>query len=472
MRYTLSGGLAVTITVAMIVGFLAPEGALTLPAGLAKPVHFAAYLLLGLALAWSRDRRGFDWLAVLLCIALGVALELAQWLVPGRTFKLSDLGLNAAGALTGVGLAAFLGTVTGHRHVGGRSGTDAIPLARILKQQGSIPQQTQWLLAHRLAPVVALLGERGAVPGETLSAIAPFADRLGTVPDHQLAEEERVLTALTEATGHLLLLKGALLAWRYYPDPRERHRTDLDVLVDQEALDAVRQSLTRLGYRRSYEVAADAPLTQELWIRQEGLQRYLVDVHWDLRNHPALQGLFTFADLHATGQNVAVGRVSVPGLGPTHALLHGIMHWFDDLGQERPLVWLLDMDLIWRAMTEEERRATADIAVEKGLSGLVAQCLGECRVIFETPVDPQLLARLHDDGGSKRISTLIQARESKWRSYWHAACCEPTWASRIKRLRWLLLPPVDYLRAQHDEGDGGRSRFRLYLKRLVHGLRK
>lgn len=470
MRFGLSGWLSLGCALAIAIGFLAPKEMLSLPGGLAKPAHYLAYLFLGFTLARARGWRDFDWFALVLCVALGLVLEMSQWLVPGRTFNLSDLGLNTAGALSGAALAAVLQSTA--RSPGTPNGGSTMPLADRIKRQGGIPQQTQWLLAHRLAPLVRLLGGRGSVPNESMAAIAPFADRLGMLPDHCLEEEVRVLSQLEPDKGSFLILKGALLAWRYYPDPRTRYRTDLDLLVERHALKEIRDALHRLGYHRGYEVAGDAPLTQEPWIHQRGGHRYLVDLHWDLRNHPALQQLFTFAELHACGESIPVGEVSVPGLGPAHALLHGVMHWFDDLGQERPLVWLLDMDLIWRTMSEEQRRWSVDLAIEKGLAGLLAHCLAESRATFETPVDPQVLTRLRRDGGTKRITGLIRARESKWRSYWHAARSEKSWTSSLRHVRWLLIPPRDYLLARHGDEGADRTRLSLYLKRLKHGLRK
>ena len=73
--------------------------------GVDKVFHFAAYLVLGSALAWGAARRGvLPWLAVLMGAAYGASDELHQLLVPGRSATLLDWLADVAGATAGVAL--------------------------------------------------------------------------------------------------------------------------------------------------------------------------------------------------------------------------------------------------------------------------------------------------------------------------------------------------------------------------------
>ncbi len=84
-----------------------------------KTAHFSEYALLG-ALMFNMVRqivrvRGIDWKqgkVVLVSWALSVAYcisdEVHQIFVPGRTFKLFDIGVDSVGAITGIGLLLLI----------------------------------------------------------------------------------------------------------------------------------------------------------------------------------------------------------------------------------------------------------------------------------------------------------------------------------------------------------------------------
>lgn len=77
-----------------------------LESGLDKVAHFAAYAVLGAALAHGQRATGWSWLAAL-ALGLGYAFsdELHQSLVPGRSAELGDWIADALG--TGAGILAY-----------------------------------------------------------------------------------------------------------------------------------------------------------------------------------------------------------------------------------------------------------------------------------------------------------------------------------------------------------------------------
>ena len=454
----------------LTLGSLLPERFFMLPGGSAAPLHFAVYLILGAGLALYRARYSFDWGALVLCIGIGAALEVGQLAVAGREFRLLDLSLNIGGAVAGVAAALIAGRKyrARKRPLENREG---MTLAERLARMTEPADQIQWLAANRLIPVIGLLHERGLVPSKVHSLVAPFSERLGVVPDHQADEEAHLLKALTRLPERALLLKGALVARTFYPNQAQRFRTDLDILVAVSDLDGVRAELQRQGYRRSFAVPLSAPLAQEQWFKTVDGEQFAIDVHWALRNHPILRGIFVFDELWDARVPVRINGSSAWGLCGAHAFLHGVMHWFDDMGQERPLAWLLDLDLIWRVMSSGERDALVLIAEQKGLAGLAAECLSECQLVFGTPVERALLDRLRSRGEKQRASELIGARKNKWSAYWLAFWSEPEWASKMRRLKWTFLPPADYVRAKYP-GFARKSLLRAHLQRLVYGMRK
>ncbi|MGM0633632.1 MAG: VanZ family protein [Pseudomonadota bacterium] len=73
--------------------------------------HFGAYLTLMIWFAWLYLRPAHGWIALRL-IALGIAIELLQWLSGYRYFELADIAANTAGVVVGWLLA---GTRRFHR---------------------------------------------------------------------------------------------------------------------------------------------------------------------------------------------------------------------------------------------------------------------------------------------------------------------------------------------------------------------
>ncbi len=69
-----------------------------------KVIHFAAYTLLAfIPVLAFRKRTGL--LCAVAMIALGVALEFAQRLSPGRSFEIADMLANGLGVLAGAAAA-------------------------------------------------------------------------------------------------------------------------------------------------------------------------------------------------------------------------------------------------------------------------------------------------------------------------------------------------------------------------------
>jgi len=78
-----------------------------------KIAHLVAFSLLGFCLAsalkWLiKSRRLVFWLSWGVASVYGILDEIHQYFVPGRIFLISDMVINAAGALIGVSLALIL----------------------------------------------------------------------------------------------------------------------------------------------------------------------------------------------------------------------------------------------------------------------------------------------------------------------------------------------------------------------------
>ena len=97
------------VVVAVAVGTLVPGGGRWLPFDAPLATHLAAFTLTGMLARFAMPEvRWAISAALVLAVALGVAAESLQLLVPGRTFSLTDLSTNLAGSVAGVLLAQLV----------------------------------------------------------------------------------------------------------------------------------------------------------------------------------------------------------------------------------------------------------------------------------------------------------------------------------------------------------------------------
>ena len=326
-----------------------------------------------------------------------------------------------------------------------------------------------WLGRHRLWPVAAFLAQRGDLPAHLAAIAEPLAERQRRDMRLQLAEDQRVVSSLAKSGVPVLVLKGALLAQAVYPTPESRFRTDLDLLVDAKNVAAIEGQLRELDYDRPEGAQSAMPLRQSQWTRRSGERIFSVDLHWDLRNHPALQARFSFSELIESSQPLPALADQALGIGPAHALLNASMHFFNDYADERPLQWLLDKDLLWRAMSKAKREYCVELACEKGLAGLLAESLRLTRDWFQSPVSDKQIETLRSAGRGQWCTGLVRANEKRHSAYWFALRSEPGLRRKIRRVRMGLFPPASYVRQHYPEG----SRWRLvglYVRRLAQKL--
>lgn len=127
-------------------------------------------------------------------------------------------------------------------------------------------------------------------------------------------------------------------------------------------------------------------------------------MHWGLRDHPLLREVLSFEEQYGEAVELSSLAAGVWGQDHVHALLNSVMHWYDDLYEHRrPLIWLLDNDLLWRAMNESQREQTIALASERGVAGLLADVLERTRAVFETPVSDSTLAELAEKVGMNQL---------------------------------------------------------------------
>ena len=335
-------------------------------------------------------------------------------------------------------------------------------------------KQLRWLKENRLAGVRDLLSQRGLLLSPDVGALLNRMGPRGVLEAPWRLDAERQVGAAFGTSGPpTLVIKGVSLAWSLYPEPNQRLRTDMDLLVSPSGVEAARSVLRDLGYVPSYSVAGGTPTEEEAWRRRFGNEIHVVDLHWRLRGHPCLRDRLGFDEQFRASVGIEHLAPGIRGQGLVHALLTASMHWFDSLYAARyPLVWILDIDLLWRAMDSEQREQLQALSVERGLSALVAENLAQAQECFNTPVEADYLEAMREGGRGRRPTRLIALRQSPMRAHWFALRCEPDARARLRRLWRIFFPSARYLRERYPEGSrfgvvglwGGRVRSRLKVQ--------
>ena len=323
------------------------------------------------------------------------------------------------------------------------------------------------LAEHRLLPQVPLLVERGLVP----RWLAEPARRLTSDPPGYRRAEQDALDALSTGVPRVLLLKGALLERTVYLSKGRRTRCDMDILIDWADVNVARATLDAHGFVPMFPFAGDDSLAEQAWIDPGLGTGWALDLHWRLLMHPALANILGFEELWARSIELPSLPGNVRGLAPGDALLHACMHYFGGghRGGAVPLIWLLDVDLLWRELGSSSRLEVVTTAGERGVASLLLGTLNLAQRHFGTPVDDMDRQHLAARATYEWRAWLTRPFRSRVHDVAFELRSEAGWRARLRRMRSLALPSADYMRWRYPEG----SRLGLpglYLRRAVGAL--
>lgn len=281
-------------------------------------------------------------------------------------------------------------------------------------------------------------------------------DRLTAALRSQLAAEEiakqelrTVLAAFADAGIHLLLFKGAALAFTHYPDPVLRPRIDTDFLIASADRETATATLTRLGYDRPSLVSGDLIMYQAPYARTDrhGV-RHVIDLHWKVSNPQV------FA-LALPAEELMAATVSIPRLhetarapSPLHSLALACVHRVAHHSNDDRLIWIYDIHLLAERLSEPEREEFVEFAVAKQLSAVCAQGLAVTERRFHGRAVGLLLAQLTAQRSQSRepSETYAHGTMRKLDVLFSDLNALEGWRPRLKLLREHLFPPRAYMR--------------------------
>ncbi len=174
-----------------------------------------------------------------------------------------------------------------------------------------------------------------------------------------------------------ILIKGAAVAERLYPDRTLRPFRDLDLVVPRHCLtDAAKALQAEVGYETSdepwsgYSERAGHHISLE---RRLGPHRLVVDLHWRLSDDPAARGLDHHRLLSRAGRLALAGggRVAVPSVEDQLIVLS--VHLLHE--PVKRLLWIHDIALAAERATEQEWRGAFAAARELQLEWVLNRAL-------------------------------------------------------------------------------------------------
>src|SRR4051812_35482545 len=114
-------------------------------------------------------------------------------------------------------------------------------------------------------------------------------------------QAETLREVLAVLPGTPLVTKGSVLAYSIYESPDLRPRSDVDLLIDERDLEAVRAVFRSIGFDESVSV-----LRQHMFYRVDQnrvMQTY--DVHLDITNNATTAGVLRYEELRARAMRIA-----------------------------------------------------------------------------------------------------------------------------------------------------------------------
>src|SRR5258706_514120 len=204
-----------------------------------------------------------------------------------------------------------------------------------------------------------------------------------------------VLDALHENGVLPILFKGTPFAYDLYESPGCRPRSDTDLLVRREDVEAVHRVMARRGYVEPLQCDGDVLFSQFALERTDEFGiRHAFDFHWKVSTQAVFAGVLSYAELASCVTPVASLGVHAVGAGPVHALLlaciHPVMHHRSD---ER-LIWIFDIYLMASRLTHAEFEWFVELAITKKMAAVARHQLRLCQTTFNTTVSGFVMPRL------------------------------------------------------------------------------
>ena len=284
-----------------------------------------------------------------------------------------------------------------------------------------------------------------------------------------------VLGALGARGIEPILLKGTALAYAIYRAPGLRPRSDTDLLVRREQVDATRQAMDSLGYTATNYSDGELLFRQFEFGKQDAFGvGHAFDFHWQVSTQTAFADLMTYDELTADAAAIPALGMHARGAGLVHALLLACVHPAMHHQNVERLIWVHDVHLLVERIRAVELDRFVDLAIRKGVAAICAQALARARSRLGTRVSEAALLRL---GGAAGEPTAVYLEPHRgWRDELISNVGGLRhWSDRLRLLREVAFPKPAYMLRSYgltNRAIGTALLPALYLHRGARGVWK
>jgi putative nucleotidyltransferase-like protein len=321
--------------------------------------------------------------------------------------------------------------------------------------------EVRTLVEHGIAPLL--------YSGAQVPQLRAEAMRSAAVEPLRADDLREVLAGLAAHGVEALILKGSALAYEIYPAPELRPRSDCDLLIAEDAIEAMREAMREAGFRENAASGDEHGNRQSTFVRAGALGLdHAYDVHWAVTNSPLFASILRFDDLRSRAVAIPALGPHAKGLSRPDALLlasiHRVVHHHDS---DR-LIWLVDIALLRDRMCAEEHRAFWRMAAEVRAVAVCSRSIALANEWLSRPhrdlaEDWLALEELRRDEPSRAFLD----REITLGGVMLADMRALPWRTRLARLRQLAFPPADFMRQSFP----ARGRVLLPLLYVYRGAR-
>lgn len=261
---------------------------------------------------------------------------------------------------------------------------------------------------HGLAPLVfkhlAQAHVLPLVPAHIVEALrSAYCSAL--VTNRRLAIElANVLVVFATRGVEALLLKGVVLAARYYHEVALRPSTDIDVLVRRDQLDQCLLALRDIGYlpKTGLGKALDFDVLYSLELSYRNESGVRVEPHLELARLPTYRAALSVDRVWARAQTIDVEGASARYLHPWDELRYLSVHYSIPHQAER-LIWLVDVAELLRAHAADwDWEGFIQETALRGIAAPVAVTLQHAHDVLAVELPSGVLSRLSEATSTPR----------------------------------------------------------------------
>ena len=308
----------------------------------------------------------------------------------------------------------------------------------------AIEHRMHLLLAERVD-----MREAWACPDTIREKLCTARRRQSLIDECQVRELRDVLRRLAAADVYPLLIKGAALAHTCYRQSWLRPRADVDLLVRDVDVPAVRSVMEEAGYRRPSDVDGNR-VTWQFHYRKRCLPAF--DYAYDF--HRRISEPEVFAELPSF-EVLSASAVELPSLGPhartpddVHSLLIACVHRVAHHNDAHDLIWLYDIHLLAQRLTRAMWDVFVALAARTGTRAICAHGLGQAAAAFGTDnvtIAVAALQRPSDEPTAEFIGGRLRQVDIQWSNMRRLKGVRP----RLELAWQHLFPAPGYMLAKY-----------------------